>query len=250
MAVRSPGSHRFRFREAVRQNRLTVDIARFRNWRKWVLGANTIRRSHFSARGELLKRLVVAEPDHAQFIQLLVRHEHDLLRFVLPLVGNLEDARDVMQEAAVNLWTKFDEYDPSQPFLPCSAAFRVLRSIDVSPQASAVQFFDGGVGREPGRAAGAARVAAREAAVAMDNCLSLLTEADRQFLISATRTPKCPCMSKRPAAGRQRMCFTRRWLASAGNWRSASRGGWRWRTNCKSRMESCRTNRIANCMTC
>ena len=91
------------------ENRLSLQIIK----RRPLVGAGCV----------LLRRLVVAEPDHAQFIQLLVRHEHDLLRFVLPLVGNLADARDVMQEAAVNLWKKFDEYDPSQPFLPWARRF-------------------------------------------------------------------------------------------------------------------------------
>ena len=65
----------------------------------------------------------MAEPDHSQFIQLLLRHERELLRYVLPLVGNLDDARDVMQEAAVNLWDKFAEYDAERPFLPWARSF-------------------------------------------------------------------------------------------------------------------------------
>jgi RNA polymerase sigma-70 factor (ECF subfamily) len=54
----------------------------------------------------------------------MMRHQEDLLRFVLPLVGgNLADAEDVVQETAVALWKKFDHYDPARPFLAWAKRF-------------------------------------------------------------------------------------------------------------------------------
>lgn len=62
-------------------------------------------------------------PDTPEFVELLVRHQHDLLRYVAPLVGNLADAQDVLQETAKALWKKFGEYDPQRPFLPWARTF-------------------------------------------------------------------------------------------------------------------------------
>lgn len=53
-----------------------------------------------------------------RFVRLLLQHQNDLMRYILPLVGCLEDAQDVLQETALAVWRKFDQYDPQQPFLP------------------------------------------------------------------------------------------------------------------------------------
>jgi RNA polymerase sigma-70 factor (ECF subfamily) len=54
----------------------------------------------------------------------MMRHQEDLLRFVLPLVGGrLSDAEDVVQEAAIALWRKFERYDPDRPFLAWAKQF-------------------------------------------------------------------------------------------------------------------------------
>ena len=37
----------------------------------------------------------MAEPDHSQFIHLLLRHERELLRYVLPLVDLTDDGRPI-----------------------------------------------------------------------------------------------------------------------------------------------------------
>ena len=55
------------------------------------------------------------------FVRLLLEHQGALLRYILPLVGNLDDAQDVLQQTALALWQKFGQYDPSLPFLPFAA---------------------------------------------------------------------------------------------------------------------------------
>jgi RNA polymerase sigma-70 factor (ECF subfamily) len=59
----------------------------------------------------------------SQFVRLLIKHQNDLLRYILPLVGCLDDAQDVLQETATALWQKFDQYDPGRPFLPWAKRF-------------------------------------------------------------------------------------------------------------------------------
>jgi RNA polymerase sigma-70 factor, ECF subfamily len=61
--------------------------------------------------------------DPSLFVRLLLQHQSALLRHILPLVGNLDDAKDVLQQTAMALWQKFDQYDSSRPFLPWAKRF-------------------------------------------------------------------------------------------------------------------------------
>lgn len=61
--------------------------------------------------------------DHERFMRLLLTHEPEILRSVLVFVPHRPDARDIMQETAVALWSHFDEYDPSRPFVNWAYGF-------------------------------------------------------------------------------------------------------------------------------
>jgi RNA polymerase sigma-70 factor (ECF subfamily) len=58
-----------------------------------------------------------------QFVRLLMANEEQLYGYVFSLLPNAEDAKDVLQEAAVNIWQHFDEFDPARPFFPWAARF-------------------------------------------------------------------------------------------------------------------------------
>lgn len=57
------------------------------------------------------------------FMRLFLENEHVVLRYILALVPNLADARDIVQETAVSLWKRFDAYDREQPFAPWACRF-------------------------------------------------------------------------------------------------------------------------------
>jgi RNA polymerase sigma-70 factor (ECF subfamily) len=59
-------------------------------------------------------------------VRLLSKHQEDLFRFIFALLPNEEDARDVLQEASVALYRKFDDYDPDKPFLAWAYGFAHL----------------------------------------------------------------------------------------------------------------------------
>ena len=63
------------------------------------------------------------DDQHEAFMRLFLENEHEVLRYVLALVPNLADARDIVQETAVSLWKRFDAYDPEQPFAPWACRF-------------------------------------------------------------------------------------------------------------------------------
>jgi len=56
-------------------------------------------------------------------VRLLTKHQDQLFRYIYALVPHPEDARDVLQETAVALCRKFDEYDPDRPFLAWAYSF-------------------------------------------------------------------------------------------------------------------------------
>lgn len=122
-------------------------------------------------------------PDAGLFVQLMMRHQEDLIRFVLPLAGSLEDARDVVQEAAVNLWRKFSEYDPAQPFRPWAKSFARYAVLMHHRKRRRFTFLTEELidnliehqESEDDRAAGRRRAA-------LDTCLGKLPEADRKLL--------------------------------------------------------------------
>ncbi len=60
---------------------------------------------------------------HEQFMRLFLTAERELLRYVMALVPNVSDARDVVQETAVALWKTIGKYDPEKPFVPWACRF-------------------------------------------------------------------------------------------------------------------------------
>jgi len=58
-----------------------------------------------------------------RFAELLVRHDRELLRYILTLIPRRDDAEEVLQRTAVALWEKFNEYDPQREFVPWAVRF-------------------------------------------------------------------------------------------------------------------------------
>jgi RNA polymerase sigma-70 factor, ECF subfamily len=69
---------------------------------------------------------IVAGQDPERFVRLFIEGQGAILRYILALVPDIDDAHEILQETAVDLWRKFDRYDPAFPFAPwaCRFAFR------------------------------------------------------------------------------------------------------------------------------
>jgi RNA polymerase sigma-70 factor (ECF subfamily) len=61
----------------------------------------------------------------AKFLRLFLSSERELFRYVSALVPNVADAEEIMQQTAVALWKKFDQFDPAQPFTPWACRFAI-----------------------------------------------------------------------------------------------------------------------------
>jgi len=123
---------------------------------------------------------------HDQFLRLFAEHEAALRTFVRSMVPSLADASEIMQDAAVVLWQKFDEFDATRDFRKW--AFGVARYEALTYLRDRVRdrhvFDDALVHRlaEDAAAAGQRHEAQREA---LDQCLQKLPAAQREMVLTA-----------------------------------------------------------------
>jgi RNA polymerase sigma-70 factor, ECF subfamily len=78
-----------------------------------------------NARSSMVSPMVPRE-DPERFGRLFVETQREILRYIRALVPDIDDAHEILQETAVDLWRKFDRYDPAFAFAPwaCGFAFR------------------------------------------------------------------------------------------------------------------------------
>jgi RNA polymerase sigma-70 factor, ECF subfamily len=67
---------------------------------------------------------------HDTFMRLLLANEREMKRYVSALVPSVCDAEEIVQQTAILLWDKFDQYDQSRPFAPWACRF----SLNVTKQ--------------------------------------------------------------------------------------------------------------------
>lgn len=65
------------------------------------------------------------DDSQAKFLRLFLASEKELFRCVAALVPCIADAEEIVQQTAVALWGKFDQYDTSQPFTPWACRFAI-----------------------------------------------------------------------------------------------------------------------------
>ena len=57
----------------------------------------------------------------SEFESLLSEHQHRIYGYVFALLRDASDAQDVMQQTAIILWQKFDQFDPETNFFSWAA---------------------------------------------------------------------------------------------------------------------------------
>jgi RNA polymerase sigma-70 factor (ECF subfamily) len=63
--------------------------------------------------------------DNERFVRLFANGQREVLRYILALVPDANDADEILQETAVALWKKFDQFEPSSPFVPWACRFAI-----------------------------------------------------------------------------------------------------------------------------
>ena len=65
------------------------------------------------------------DESQAQFLRLFLPSERELFRYIAALVPNVGDAEEIVQQTAIELWKKIDQYDVRQPFTPWACRFAI-----------------------------------------------------------------------------------------------------------------------------
>lgn len=70
-----------------------------------------------------------SEDAHARFLKLFLTSEKSLLRYVSVMVPYRADAEDVVQQTALALWNRFEDYDPALPFEAWAVRFARMEAL-------------------------------------------------------------------------------------------------------------------------
>ncbi|MCI0464061.1 MAG: sigma-70 family RNA polymerase sigma factor [Gemmataceae bacterium] len=119
------------------------------------------------------------------FLRLFLQNERRLYAYILTLLPNRADADDVLQEASLVMWDKFDERHPPDDFAAwgCRIAYFKVLDFCKKSQRSRVRFSQEMLERVAETAAGqAATLQLDERREALAGCLEKLTPGDRDLL--------------------------------------------------------------------
>jgi len=118
-----------------------------------------------------------------RFLRLFLTAEREIYRTVAAIVPNVEDARDVLQQAALALWERFGEYDSARPFAPWACAFAVnLARQWATRQARWKAVLDGGLADELVRRRQELRPEMDARFRHLSSCLNKLPHEQRQLI--------------------------------------------------------------------
>jgi RNA polymerase sigma-70 factor, ECF subfamily len=145
------------------------------------------------------------EPDKSKvFLRLFLQNERRLYAYILTLLPNRADADDVLQEASLVMWDKFDEHTPPDDFAAwgCRIAYFKVLDFYKKCQRSRVKFSQAMLERVAETAieqTGVLQLDARRDALA--GCIEKLSARDRD-LLSRRFTPGATTQSTSEQVGR------------------------------------------------
>lgn len=123
-------------------------------------------------------------------MQVFLTEQLALQRYVLSLAPNLLDAQEILQETALELWKRFDEYHPARPFRAWAFRFAKLQTLAYLKRRRRSNALGGDVVEQLAdrRAAMEGKLDGRR--IALAECLERLPPKDRRLLeqryVSAT----------------------------------------------------------------
>ncbi|EAQ80471.1 sigma-70 family RNA polymerase sigma factor [Blastopirellula marina] len=123
--------------------------------------------------------------DPTPFVELIVKHERALLRYIRSMVPRIEDAEEVWQSSAIVLWEKFAEYDATRDFLPWAQRFAYFEALKFRrSKARDRMFFSEDVMQTVAETHVASREILERRMQALQGCLQKLTDTDLNLLRS------------------------------------------------------------------
>lgn len=127
----------------------------------------------------------------AEFLRELALASHELYAASLAVVGNRDDADDVIQEACVVLWRKYDDFEEGTNFRKWAHAvtFNVARTFVRSQRRRQGSGFNDYVMTKISQVRSASEELLEVQNEALRECLEKMPEADREFLSECYQRP-------------------------------------------------------------
>lgn len=118
-----------------------------------------------------------------EFLTVFLANEREIFRYVVALVPTPGDAQEIVQQTAVALWEKFDDYDQSRPFAAwaCRFALNVSRQWMTRRQRWK-SLLEGGLAEELASRRQQLQPEFDERLLHLDQCLQKLPEGQRSLV--------------------------------------------------------------------
>lgn len=165
-----------------------------------------------------------------RFVVLLTGAQREILRYILALLPDVDEAEEVLQETAVALWRQFDSYDPSRPFVPWACRFALRHVLKARRRAARSRRY---LSVEVLERLAEERLESNEALesrrLALVSCVNGLTEDDR-WLVEQRYTRRLSVVEMAETGGRNLSTLykslerVRRRLFECVNWRLRREG--------------------------
>jgi RNA polymerase sigma-70 factor (ECF subfamily) len=118
-----------------------------------------------------------------RFLSVFLRSEKEVFRYVAALVPRVADAEDIVQQTALTLWEKFDEYDPAKPFTPWACRFALNKTRQWIERRQRWQaLLEGGLAEELARRREQLQPELDRCLRRLDGCLAKLPEDQRSLV--------------------------------------------------------------------
>ena len=118
-----------------------------------------------------------------EFLRVFLANEREIYRYVAALVPPTADAQEIVQQTAVVLWEKFDQYDAARQFAPwaCRFALNIARPWMARRQRWKA-LLDGGLAEELALRREELRAEFDARLVHLDHCMEKLPEKQRALV--------------------------------------------------------------------
>lgn len=118
------------------------------------------------------------------FAELYSSCQQRLLGYVIGLVRNSADAQDILQQAAVTAWEKFDEFDPDTDFMRWAITIARYKTLNfIKKRRNDKVYFDQALMSQLGEHASNVSVeVAEQRGAALSQCLKKLSTADSRLI--------------------------------------------------------------------
>jgi RNA polymerase sigma-70 factor (ECF subfamily) len=118
------------------------------------------------------------------FIENLVQHQNSLYAYILTVLPNTDDARDVLQETALELWSRAEEFRENGNFLAWACRFAYFKVLAFRRDRGRERLlFSDELLTELASAAAAEAALGDPARAALDECLAALPRAQSDLIL-------------------------------------------------------------------